>query len=656
MIELIILGAGILALLFAVIIAILVMRQDAGNEKMKGIASAIQEGAMAYLNRQYKTISIFVIILTVVMYYFFGLAGGISFLVGAVLSALAGYIGMLISIRANVRTSKAAESGVNKALQTAFRGGAVSGMSIVGLGLLGTAALYLYFRDPAAIIGLGFGASLISLFARVGGGIYTKAADVGADLVGKLEKGIPEDDPRNPAVIADNVGDNVGDCAGMGADLFESYVVTILAAMLLGFVAMGNNGVLFALLVGAVGIVASILGFFFVRTNDATKIWSALSRGIYSASILAIIGVYYISTAIFGNINLFFAILSGIIAAVLITVITDYYTSATKRPVKEIANASETGAATNIIYGLALGFKTTFLPTIVICAAILVSFYLAGIFGIALAALGLLSITGMIMSVDSYGPISDNAGGIAEMAGMPEDVREVTDALDAVGNTTKATTKGIAIASAGISALALFAAFAEATGLTSIDLLKVNVLVGLIIGAVIPFLFSSFLMKAVGRAANLIVIEVRRQFREIKGIMKGKAKPDYGKCVDISTRAALHELVMPALIAVLSPIIIGLLLGPEGLAGMLAGSIVSGLMLALTLANSGAAWDNAKKYIEAGNLGGKGSDAHKAAVVGDTVGDPAKDTAGPAINSLIKVLNTLSLVLAPFIVAYALSL
>jgi len=647
-------GAGVLALLVAFVLGIAVLRKDRGSKKMIDISQAIKEGAVAYLNRQYKTVGIVAIVLAIVLYFALGAAAAASFIVGAVLSALAGYIGMMISVRANVRTAKAAENGVKDALNVSFRGGAVTGFSIVGLGLLGMIVLFKLFNDPNMIIGFGFGASLISLFARVGGGIYTKAADVGADLVGKLEKGIPEDDPRNPAVIADNVGDNVGDCAGMGADLFESYIVTLLAAMILGNFVLGTSGIIYVLIIASVGIVASFIGLFAVRTSNENKIWSALSRGMYVSALLAAIGSYAMTVWLNLDVKLFYAVLAGLITTVLIALITDYYTSKNKKPVLSIAKASETGAATNIIAGLAVGMKSTFFPVIIICLAILASFALAGVFGIALAALGLLSITAMVMSIDSYGPISDNAGGIAEMSGLPEKVRKTTDALDAVGNTTKATTKGVAIASAALSALALLAAFAEATHLSGIDITKANVLVGLLIGGAIPFLFSSYLMKAVGNAAHLIVKEVRRQFKEIKGIMSGKAKPDYKKAVDISTKAALRELAIPAAIAVLAPVIIGLLLGAEALGAMLAGSIVSGLVLALMLANAGAAWDNAKKYIESGNLGGKGSDAHKAAVVGDTVGDPSKDTAGPAINSLIKVMNTISILIAPLIVAFAL--
>lgn len=648
-------GSSVLALLFALFFAWYVLRQEKGSQKMVEISKAIQQGSNAFLARQYKTVAIFTVIIAAILDVAFGLPAAVSFLAGAVLSALAGYIGMSISVRANVRTAQAATRGLKNALATSFRGGAVTGFSIVGLGLLGITALYWLYGDVKLIIGFGFGASLVSLFARVGGGIFTKAADVGADLVGKVEKGIPEDDPRNPAVIADNVGDNVGDCAGMGADLFESYVVTLLAAMLLGVtVSSGSAGILLPLAIASVGIIASIIGVFFVRASNEKKIWSAFNRGIIVSAILAIAGTYAITSVFVNGISLFIATTAGVVTAVLISVVIDYYTSMSKKPVRSIADASESGPATNIITGLSVGLQSTIIPVVIISAAILVSYYFAGVYGIGLAALGLLSITGMIMSIDSFGPISDNAGGIAEMSNMDKKVRKVTDALDAVGNTTKATTKGIAIASAAIAALALFAAFADATGITVIDILDVRVLVGLLIGGAIPFLFSAYIMRAVGRAAHLIVLEVRRQFKQIKGIMTGKAKPDYAKSVDIATKAALRELIAPALLAVLAPVVVGLVLGPEGLAGLLAGSIISGLLLALTLANAGAAWDNAKKYIEKGNLGGKGSDAHKAAVIGDTVGDPAKDSAGPSINSLIKVMSTLAILIAPLIVAVAL--
>ena len=641
-------GSGILALLFALFSAVYVLRQDKGSPKMVDISKAIHEGASAFLKRQYRTIAIFTIIIAVILGALLGVTTAASFIAGAILSALAGFIGMNISIRANVRTAKAAEKGISHALLTAFRGGTVTGFSVVGLGLLGIGVLYWLYGDVNAIIGFAFGASLVSLFARVGGGIYTKAADVGADLVGKVEKGIPEDDPRNPAVIADNVGDNVGDCAGMGADLFESYVVTLLAVMILGAALSTINGIVLPLTIAGVGIIASIIGVFFVRASTESQIWTAFNKGILISVVLAIIGTYAVTMSLPNGFNYFLATTAGIITSVVISFVTDYYTSMNKRPVQEIAKASETGAGTNIITGLAVGFQSTFIPVIIISVATLSAFYIAGIYGIGLAALGLLSITGMIMAIDSYGPISDNAGGIAEMAGLNPKVRKVTDSLDAVGNTTKATTKGVAIASAALSALALFAAFAEASGIAVIDILDVKVLVGLLIGGAIPFLFSAFTMRAVGRAAYSIVIEVRRQFKTLK-IMSGKQKPEYGKCVDIAAKAALKELIAPALLAVLAPVVVGILLGPAALAGLLAGAIVSGLVLALMLSNAGGAWDNAKKYIEKGHLGGKGSDAHKASVIGDTVGDPCKDTSGPSINSLIKVMSTISLIIATFI-------
>ncbi len=641
-------AVGVIALLFALYLAVDVLRKDKGSGKMLEVNAAIKEGSMAFLNRQYRNIALFTIVVAGIIYIAFETVAAISFIAGAFLSALAGYIGMMISINANVRVANASNK-LENALSIAFRAGAVNGISIVALGIIGLGALYYFYPDPSMIVSFGFGASLVSLFARVGGGIFTKAADVGADLVGKIEKGIPEDDPRNPAVIADNVGDNVGDCAGMGADLFESYVVTILAAMLLGFVALGNNGVTYILAIASVGIVASLIGTFFVKATKKKMIWSALNRGLYVSAILSAIG-FLIVSYYFNNMNLFIPVITGLATTLVISYVTEYYTSLNKKPVMEIAKSSETGAATNIITGIATGMQSTIIPTLAISAAILISFYFAGVLGIAMAALGLLSITGMIMSIDSYGPITDNAGGIAEMAKLSKKSRETTDALDAVGNTTKATTKGVAIASAALSALALLAAFAGEVQLTSVNVMQPSVLVGLLIGAAIPFLFSAHLMRAVGRAAHLIVKEVRRQFKEL-GLMRGKSKPDYAKCVDISTRAALHELMKPALLAVLAPIAVGFLLGAEALAGLLIGSIASGLLLALTLATGGAAWDNAKKYIEVGNLGGKGSDAHKAAVVGDTVGDPCKDTAAPAINSLIKVMNTLSIVIAPLILA-----
>ncbi len=622
-----VIAAALIALIFSLWRASVVLEKPSGSQKMQDIAKSIHDGSNAYLNRQGKTILVFAVVIAAGLYFALGSVTAISFIIGAFLSGLAGYIGMAISVRANLRTAEAANRSLGEALKTAFYGGSVAGFSIVGLGLLGTSILYLMYGNPNLIIGFAFGASLISLFMRVGGGIYTKAADVGADLVGKVEKGIPEDDPRNPAVIADNVGDNVGDCAGMGADLFESYVVTLLAAMVLA------NGSVFPLTVAAIGIVASIIASFFVC---GMKIWRALGASIVVAAVLTAVAVFLQT-----GINEFIAVTTGLVSAVLITIITDYYTSRDRPPVREIVNASET-AATNIIIGTAVGMRSTLLPVIVICAAIMISFMAAGVYGIALAALGLLSITGIIMSVDGFGPIADNAGGIAEMSGTPKKTREITDALDAVGNTTKATTKGIAIASAALSALALLAAFTESSGLAGIDILKAPVLVGLLIGGMLPFLFSSYLMKAVGNSANLIVKEVRRQFHELK-LMKG-GKPDYKTCVDISTKSALKELRIPGLIAIASPIIVGFILGEAALGALLAGSIITGFVLALTLANAGAAWDNTKKAIEA--KGQKGSDLHKAAVVGDTVGDPMKDTAGPAINALIKVFGTLSILIA----------
>ncbi len=650
MIELV-LGSGLFAVMFAVFLIWQVLKKDAGNPRMREISSAVRQGSSAYLNRQYKTLLPIVAVLAAVLYFLISPATSLTFLLGVFFSALTGNIGMNISVRANSRVANAAKKGLKEALSLAFKGGTVTGMVAVGLGLLGVAGLYYFYSDPKMIIGFGFGASLISLFMRVGGGIYTKAADVGADLVGKVEKGIPEDDPRNPAVIADNVGDNVGDCAGMAADLFESYAVTLIAAMLLGL-SLGLNGVMFPLVIGALAIFGSVIGTFFVRLSG-NKIWQALNKGIFATVAISAVLFYFATSYFFNSINYFYAALAGLVTAVAIGQITEYYTAREKRPTQEIAKAATTGAGTNIITGLAVGFRSTAPTAILIVAAILVSYYFGGVYGIAIAALGMLSVTGIIVAVDSYGPITDNAGGIAEMANLPARVRKITDALDAVGNTTKAVTKGFAIGSAALAALSLFVAFAEEAKIISIDLLNPLVVVGLFIGGMIPFLFSSFLMQAVGRAAMLVVEEVRRQFKTIKGLMQGKAKPDYSKAVDISTKAALRELVAPGILAVAAPLVVGFLLGVHALGGMLAGSIVTGLLLGLMLANAGAAWDNAKKYIEAGNFGGKGSEAHKAAVVGDTVGDPAKDTAGPSINPLIKVLNMISLLFASLFVAYS---
>jgi len=649
--------AGIVSLLYAAVLTFQVVRSPAGTPKMREISGAIQEGANAFLMRQYKTLLPIVVLLLAVIYFFVGMQTAMAFLAGVVSSALAGYIGMQVSVRGNVRVAEAAKSGLKGALSMAFKGGAVTGMALVGLGLIGVSGLYIYFGGLLApLIGYGFGASLISLFARVGGGIYTKAADVGADLVGKIEAGIPEDDPRNPAVIADNVGDNVGDCAGMAADVFESFVVTIIAAMILGATLMKNdlNYVLLPLAVAALGVIASVIGSLFVRLGKDKNIMGAFYKGIIASAVVMLVGSYvylvWMGTVTSGM-AMFLTVFLGVLVTLAMFLITEYYTDKKHGPVKRIAEAAKTGAGTNLISGLAIGMESTALPALVIIFAIGIAFKLGGLYGIAVAAAAMLSLSGIVIAVDSYGPITDNAGGIAEMSGLPSKVREVTDELDAVGNTTKATTKGFAVGGAALGALALFVAFADAANLKTVDLLSPAVVIGLFIGALLPFVFSSLLMTAVGKAAFEIVQEVRRQFKEIKGLMEGKARADYAKCVDISTQTALRELALPGLIAVLTPLVVGLLLGPAALAGLLAGVIASGFMLALMMCNAGAAWDNAKKLIEEGLYGGKGSDAHKAAVVGDTVGDPLKDTAGPALNALIKVVNTISLVFAGMIVA-----
>lgn len=651
--------AGLISLLFAGIFARSILKEDAGNEKMQEIASAIQEGAMAYLNRQYKTIAVVAVILAALIFFLLedGTKIAVGFLAGAISSALAGYIGMNVSVRANVRTSQAASKGLQKAMSVAFRGGAVTGLAVVGLALLGTSGFYILYGDVDLVIGFGFGASLISLFARVGGGIFTKAADVGADLVGKIEAGIPEDDPRNAAVIADNVGDNVGDCAGMGADLFETYVVTVLASMLLGSIIISSypNAVLYPLILGAVAIFASIISVFFVKVGSSGNIMNALYKGVAGSAVLSLIAFYFVTTSLMGDMKFYYAALVGIAIMVLMVVFTEYYTSKSFRPVKTIAKASETGAGTNVISGLAMGFESTALPVVAIVIGILASFFVVGgaadpavgLYGIAIAAAAMLSTTGMIVALDSYGPITDNAGGIAEMAGMPSNVRKVTDSLDAVGNTTKAVTKGYAIGSAALGALALFADYRHKVSPgdlpINLSLDQPVVLVGLFIGGLLPFIFTAVTMQAVGKAAFGIVNEVRRQFREIPGIMEGTAKPEYGKCVDIVTAAAIREMAVPGILAIFVPLIVGLVLGPAALGGLLIGIIVCGLLLALTMDNGGGAWDNAKKLIEDGMYGGKGSNAHKAAVVGDTVGDPFKDTSGPALNALIKVVNMVAI-------------
>lgn len=659
------LGAGVLALLYAAYLAMRVVNSPKGTPKMQSISGAIQEGANAFLTRQYVTLVPIVVVLFAAIYYFVGLNTGIAFVVGVVSSGLAGYIGMQTSVRGNVRVAEAAKKGLPGALSIAFSGGAVTGMALVGLGLLGLGGLYMLFGNLAPIIGYGFGASLISLFARVGGGIYTKAADVGADLVGKVEKGIPEDDPRNPAVIADNVGDNVGDCAGMAADVFESFVVTVIAAMLLGSAMNVDAYVTIPLGIAAIGVIGSVIGSLFVRLGKGKKIMKAFYKGIAATAVVTLALTFlYVTSGVadvsaenaISPMNLFFMVVIGVIVTTAMFMITEYYTATEYGPVRKTAEAARTGAGTNVITGLAVGLESTLLPALLVVIAIAVAFKLGGLYGIALAAAAMLSLSGIVIAVDSYGPITDNAGGIAEMAGLPSTVRKNTDALDAVGNTTKATTKGFAIAGAALGALALFVAFADESHLAEINLLDPAVVIGLFLGALLPFIFSSLLMTAVGRAAFEIVEEVRRQFREIKGLMSGKAKADYARCVDISTKTALKELALPGVIAVATPLLVGYLFGAAALGGLLAGAIASGFLMALTMCNAGAAWDNAKKFIEEGKFGGKGSETHKAAVVGDTVGDPLKDTAGPALNALIKVLNTVSLVFAGALISASLGL